>query len=135
MATLSAKVVGENVTKYRKAAGLSQAALAERIGVSVPFLSRVERGQKLMKLTTLLAIAQALDVSCDALLRKDGPESYLENITVLLKGKSAEYLSGIECIVRACMEGFPPPPTDDAPEDKDGPASPIGGAADEPRSS
>lgn len=61
MATLSAKVVGKNVTKYRKAAGLSQAALAEHIGVSVPFLSRVERGQKLMKLTTLLAIAQALE--------------------------------------------------------------------------
>lgn len=135
MATLSAKVVGENVTKYRKAAGLSQAALAERIGVSVPFLSRVERGQKLMKLTTLLAIAQALDVSCDALLREDGPESYLENITVLLKGKSAEYLSGIECIVRACMEGFPPPPTDDVPEDKDESASPIGGAANGPRGS
>ena len=60
MATISAELVGNNIAKYRTVAGLTQAQLAERIGVSIPFLSRMERGQKLMKLQTLCAIAQAL---------------------------------------------------------------------------
>lgn len=129
MGVVSAKVIGANVAKYRNAAGMTQAQLAERVGVSTPFLSRVERGEKLMKLKTFLAIAQSLDVSCDALLREDGPKGHLENINVLLSGKPAGYLCGIEQVVRACMEAFPPPQDSEGSVELEEPA-PTGDTAD-----
>ena len=57
-------VIGSNITKYREQAGLTQAQLAELINVTPVFVSRVERGQKMMKVATLYATAQALRVSC-----------------------------------------------------------------------
>ena len=41
--------IGRNVMKYRIKSGMTQAELAEKIGVSTAFLSRVECGQKSMK--------------------------------------------------------------------------------------
>ena len=65
------EIIGTNIAKYREAAGLTQAALAEIIGISTAFVSRVERGQKKMKVETLYATAKALNVSVDALLSTD----------------------------------------------------------------
>ena len=64
---------------------MTQAQLAHQIDVSVPFISRIERGEKLMKLQTLYSIAQTLNVSCDALLREECADVHVENIKVLLK--------------------------------------------------
>ncbi|NCE64959.1 XRE family transcriptional regulator [Pseudoflavonifractor sp. 524-17] len=100
------RIIGQNVAKYREEAGLTQAELAERIGISTAFISRVERGQKMMKVYTLCAVAQALYVSCDALVNPPSPRTYLENINVLLRDQSAEYLSGIEKLIRTCVEEF-----------------------------
>ena len=44
---------------------MTQAQLADGIGVSTPFLSRVERGEKIMKVETLNKTANVLKVSCD----------------------------------------------------------------------
>lgn len=101
-----AKTIGANITKYREAAGLTQAQLAEQVGVSTAFISRVERGQKMMKIERLCATAQALQVSCDALLYPDSSEARFDNIHRLLAGKSSEYVEGIEQIVRICVEKF-----------------------------
>lgn len=63
--------IGKNVSKYREQANMTQSDLAEKVGVSTAFISRVERGQKMMKVHTLYATAQALNVRCDALLYQD----------------------------------------------------------------
>lgn len=102
------EVIGANIAKYRKAAGLTQAALAEKIEVSTTFISRVERGQKRMKVETLYATAKALNVSVDALLSTDSSAAQLANINQLLAGQSNEYLEGIEKIIRICVEDFKP---------------------------
>lgn len=66
------EIIGRNITKYRKQAGMTQAQLAELIGVSTAFISRVERGQKIMKvclgiLTTRKRVDKFLDADlvCD----------------------------------------------------------------------
>ena len=64
------RLIGENIRQYLEKAYLTQAQLAEKIGVGVSFISRIERGEKSMKLQTLRSIAGALDASCDALDRK-----------------------------------------------------------------
>lgn len=102
------QIIGYNVARYRSLAGLTQIQLADRVGISTAFISRVERGQKMMKVHTLLATAQALNVSCDALLCPDGPTAQRENITRLLAEQPDEYLAGIEKLIRTCVEEFEP---------------------------
>ena len=99
-------IIGRNIARYRETAGLTQATLAEKIGISTAFVSRVERGQKMMKVATLYATAQALRVSCDALLSEDSSAASLENIKQLLTGQTKEYIQGIEKLVRTCVEEF-----------------------------
>ncbi len=60
--------IGQRIRKYRKAYGLSQEALAERVGISVPHMSHIETGNTKLSLPVLVALAQALEVRTDDLL-------------------------------------------------------------------
>ena len=100
------EIIGNNIAKYRDAAGLTQVMLAEKIGISTAFISRVERGQKKMKVETLYATSKVLNVSVDALLSIDNSTAQMANIKQLLTGKSIEYLEGIEKIIRVCINEF-----------------------------
>lgn len=55
----------------RKAAGMTQEVLAERIDVSPVFCSRVEQGRQLPSLSVLVRIATELDIAVDELLGLD----------------------------------------------------------------
>ena len=101
-----AETVGRNVAKFRSQRGMTQAELAEAVGVSDAFISRVERGQKMMKVSTLQAMAHALRVSCDALLSPDSPDARRENILLMLSTQPPESLPRIERLVRFFVEEF-----------------------------
>lgn len=98
--------IGNNIRKYRKAAGLTQQQLAEKVGVATSFISRCEQGQKLFGIPSLLLLADVLNVSANAILYVDGSKSSYDNIKKLLEGKSEGYVKGIEKIVRVCTEEF-----------------------------
>jgi transcriptional regulator with XRE-family HTH domain len=53
-------VFGQNMRRYRLAAGLSQEAVAERMGVDRAHVSSMERGQQNVTLLTVREAAQAL---------------------------------------------------------------------------
>lgn len=59
--------LGEAIRRARVAKGMSLRALAERIGVSAPFLSDLEHGRR--NTTELPRIAQVLDVPLEELRR------------------------------------------------------------------
>ncbi|WP_449431901.1 helix-turn-helix domain-containing protein [Pseudomonas putida] len=61
--------VSLNVRSLRNAAGISQAALAERSGVSRRMLVAIEAGEKNVSLTTLDLIAEALGVAFSNLIQ------------------------------------------------------------------
>ena len=65
--------VAKNIKKYRKLAGMTQAELAEAIGVSHEFLRRIEskKGKKTFSFQTVWNISQALNVSLDQLVEID----------------------------------------------------------------
>jgi transcriptional regulator with XRE-family HTH domain len=65
-ASLSA--VGGRLRDVRKSAGLSLRELALRSGLSASFLSLVERGECSLSLTSLFAIAAAMDIDPTAVL-------------------------------------------------------------------
>ncbi len=61
-------VFGKNLKKYRLKAGLSQDALAVKMGVDRAHVSAMERGQQNVTIITLWHAALALDVRPAALL-------------------------------------------------------------------
>ena len=56
--------ISKNIKKYRKQAGISQAELAERVGVSHEFIRRNEskKGKKSFSVDTVWKISLALDI-------------------------------------------------------------------------
>ncbi|WP_243336999.1 helix-turn-helix domain-containing protein [Anaeromyxobacter soli] len=63
------KRLGRRVAERRKAAGLTQAQLAERLGVTTETVSRLERGAVVPSLARLEAFASALGVDLSDLFR------------------------------------------------------------------
>lgn len=59
---------GERLQKARKASGLTQEGLAEKLAVDRNHVSRMERGTRVCSIDLLVEIAVALDVSTDYLL-------------------------------------------------------------------
>lgn len=56
------RVFGVNVRRYRVAGGLSQEAVAERMGVDRAYISSIERGRQNATLLTVWQAALALGV-------------------------------------------------------------------------
>ena len=66
-----AKSIGIAARQARKELELTQEDAAERIGVSVEFYARIERGHSLPSVPTLARIASTLGVSADVLLGRE----------------------------------------------------------------
>ena len=64
-------VFGRNLRRYRLAAGLSQEAVAERMGVDRAHVSSMERGQQNVTLLTVWQAAQALERKAAEFLDED----------------------------------------------------------------
>lgn len=63
--------LGKNIRKYRRAAGMRQWQLAERLGIKRVSISKYETGLCLPPVTLLKPLAKALNVSADALLEEE----------------------------------------------------------------
>ena len=60
--------LSKNLLKFRKASGLSQEQVAEKVGVVVRAYQRYEYGDRYPQLPTLVALADLFDVSLDELV-------------------------------------------------------------------
>lgn len=60
--------IGQKIRKFRKAKGLSQEGLAEKIGISVTHMSHIETGNTKLSLPVFVEIARALEIQTDDLL-------------------------------------------------------------------
>jgi transcriptional regulator with XRE-family HTH domain len=66
-------MVGRNGKRLRIAAGLTQAALAERMGVDRAYVSGLELGQRNPTIVTLWHITKALGVRLQAFFDEEKP--------------------------------------------------------------
>ncbi len=60
--------LGDNVRAARKARGWTQERLAEETDLAVVQVSRIERGRREIRLSTLLRLVKALEISPNQLL-------------------------------------------------------------------
>ena len=68
--------IAKNIKKYRKKAGITQAVLAERVGVSHEFIRRIEspKGKKTFSIDTIWKISLAVNVNPGKLFEIDMDE-------------------------------------------------------------
>src|SRR5918996_3024703 len=65
--------LGRRVAAYRTARGLKVSELARAVGVSSSLISQIERQQSQPSVSTLFALAEALDVPVDAFFEEGHP--------------------------------------------------------------
>lgn len=65
------KKIGAKIVYYRKIRNLTQEELAEKVGITPQYLSRIENGgySKNVSLSTLMKIAGVLDVTMSQLMK------------------------------------------------------------------
>ena len=63
--------LGEKVRLARQQSGMTTQALAEKTGISQPYISEIENGHKTPSTRTLIRLADALNVNAEFLLRDD----------------------------------------------------------------
>jgi transcriptional regulator with XRE-family HTH domain len=102
--------IGAGMRAARKAAGLTQEAAAARIGISVEFYARVERGNGLPSVDTLGKIVEQLDASAHGLLdvesladlvpaiEDQGPPA-LRRLHRLLQAAKPEHLAKVNALL------------------------------------
>ena len=101
-------IIGKRIKKARIKKGLSQEELAEKMDVSVAFLSRVERGGSHANLRRLNEMCNILDVSLSSILEGTSEEfgNYLnKDFTALLKNCPPEKLKIIYNVAKVIIEG------------------------------
>ena len=64
-------VLGKNIKSFRSRKQLSQADLADKAGISITFLSNIERGNNFPLAGTLCSLAKALGVEVFELFKGD----------------------------------------------------------------
>ena len=72
-------ILSQNIKRFRGYRKLSQAEFAEKIDISIPFLSDIENGKKWASPTTLVKMADALNIEVYELLK---PESIVPDKAV-----------------------------------------------------
>ena len=100
-------IIGERLKKARNDKKLTQENLAEKLDVSIAFLSRIERGNSHISLKRLSQVCDILGVSEGYILNGASTESknYLtDDLSLLLKGCSSEKQKLIYKIARVVVE-------------------------------
>jgi len=93
-------LIAGNITRYRKANGLTQEELGNQLGITFQAVSKWETEQAMPDITILPQLARLLSVSIDKLLGYDAPQTYPVDFDVLYR--KDEYYGGVipapECL-------------------------------------
>ena len=104
MISLDYYKIGQQIRKIRKAHGLSQEELAEKVNISTTHMSHIETGNTKLSLPVLVDIADALEVRTDDLLNSDlaaTTGAALDEIAAVLDSCTAKESKLIVDVVRA----------------------------------
>ena len=97
--------IGRRIAKQRIQAGLNQATLAERIGISNNYLSSIERGKEKPRLEIIISICKKLQVTPDYLFMGNLYSNNIpQNIMDGLRLCSEEDLTLLSVIVQHMVE-------------------------------
>lgn len=104
---MDVSIVGKRVKEVRERKGMTQEALAAKVDISTTHVSVIERGLKVPKLDTFVALANALGVSSDELLIdfiEHSDNSIPEDLSYLIKKLPPKERKKLIQIVKAFVE-------------------------------
>ncbi len=99
-------LLGARIKEIRKAKGLSQDALAERVGIDAKHLSRLEVGGSFPSLDTLERLADVLGVELKdffEFVHEEDPKELKSVLANLIKGFTEEQLRLAVKVLRAIV--------------------------------
>ena len=115
MVTMSeiTEILGANIRNLRKQAGWTQEKLAEKAGISVPFMTQIELARKTASLDVIEAIAKALGVPYERLFKSQPVEDrtrtcnmqFIEEVYEQIAEKSREIM--LELMTKASERNAP----------------------------
>lgn len=100
-----ATVVGRNIYRLRKNSGMTQAQLSEQLDITPAFLSRVERGEKMVSTNVLQALTDVFHVSYDGLMLESNDRPGILKIVMLLMERPETYDRLVEDFIHT-VDGF-----------------------------
>lgn len=83
---------GERIKELRKVAGITRQSLAEKAGISVDALRKIEQGINGAKIDTLVAIAEIFHVSLDYLICGNSRQTGIERIVAGLSKTEMQFI-------------------------------------------
>lgn len=96
--------IGQRIRKVRKAHGLSQEELAEKVGISTTHMSHIETGNTKLSLPVFVELAEALGIRTDEML-SDGEfasrGAAIEEIIRILDTCTTQELKVMEDVLKA----------------------------------
>ncbi len=99
--------LGSRIKEIRKAKGLSQEKLSEKIGIDSKHLSRIEVGGSFPALNTLAKLAEALNVELKDFFefahKADNPKELKETLNSLMREATGEDLRMAVKVLRAII--------------------------------
>lgn len=98
------ETAGFRIMQLRLDRGLSRERLSEIAGISAKFLFEIERNQKGFSATTLLNLAEALDVSTDYIMTGHGNTKFDEGIAETLEKFEPSKLEKVEELLQLAYE-------------------------------
>jgi len=87
------KVLSENIKLYRKRYDLTQAGLAEKINISINFLSDIETGKKWASPITLVKLANVFNIEVFELLKPN--DITPDNVNIFMEKYTEDIFSAI----------------------------------------
>lgn len=99
--------IGKRIRHIRKINKITQEQLAEMIDVSVPYISKIENGEKTVSAEIIVRLTPALHTSADVILcleTEDGVTNYNETFSKLIKRYTEEETEQILCIIIKIIE-------------------------------
>ncbi len=105
-------IIGQRIRKIRKAHGISQEELAEKIGISTTHMSHIETGNTKLSLPVFVALSTALDVCADELLNDVSPSNRSASINEIIQildsctSKQVKILSDLVRAAKISMDKY-----------------------------
>ena len=90
--------IGKIIKRERKRARLTQKQLAERLGITYPYIGQIERGERHPKIETIQKISDALSV--DILNRQREEEELMIKVEY---GHVESYGQGLDLLAEGCI--------------------------------
>jgi len=98
-------VLRENLARFRELRNLTQSQLGKRAGFAAASISHFETGQRVPSIESLVKLADALEVSVDALIGRAPADagSHIDPIFLRASRASAETLDAVRRVTAALL--------------------------------